>query len=129
MPRGGFRPGAGRKPKPKPVVQTVTEGPEKVDPDGFKADPAWPFGQERPESEEPKPDLSKLTPLEYLLSVMRDSTEEKPRRMQAASLAAPYMHARKAETTKKEDAGKAAKQAATGKFKSAAPPKLVVNNK
>lgn len=117
MPRGGARPGAGRKPtKPKEVKAP------KVDMAGFKTDPSWPFGQQLPEPP-PKQDLSGLTPLDYLLSVMRDELEEKPRRMQAASLAAPFVHAKKGESGKKEDRAAAAKQVA-GRFTPGAPPRL-----
>lgn len=33
-----------------------------------------------------------ITPLEYMLSVMRDTEEESPRRLAAAQAAAPYVH-------------------------------------
>jgi hypothetical protein len=36
----------------------------------------------------------KLTPLDYMLSVMRDETEPLERRLECAMLAAPYMHAK-----------------------------------
>jgi hypothetical protein len=119
MPRGGARPGAGRKPSKSKV-----EKPPKVDKDGFKTDESWPFGQVRPEEPPPPPDLSALTPLDYLLEVMRDPLEEKPRRLQAASLAAPYCHAKKGEGGKKDAKDAAAKQVAS-RFAPAAPPKLV----
>jgi hypothetical protein len=35
-----------------------------------------------------------MTPLEYLLSVMRDEAAGKPERLEAAKAAAPYVHAR-----------------------------------
>lgn len=35
-----------------------------------------------------------LTPLDYMLSVMRDSSAPTPDRMEAAKSAAPYVHAR-----------------------------------
>lgn len=37
---------------------------------------------------------SGLTPLEYMLSVMRDVGEDSPRRLAAAQAAAPYVHAK-----------------------------------
>lgn len=37
---------------------------------------------------------SGLTPLEYMLSVLRDETVPRPERMDAASKAAPYVHSR-----------------------------------
>lgn len=123
MPRGGARPNAGRKPK-KPAA----DRPAKVDSEGFKADPSWPFGQERPAEPEAPPDLSALTPLDYLLSVMRDDSEEKVRRMQAASLAAPYVHAKKGEGGKKDEKAEAAKKVAS-KFTAAAPPLKLVQGR
>ncbi|MDQ0040828.1 terminase small subunit [Variovorax boronicumulans] len=119
MPRGGARPGAGRKPsKPK------AEKAPKVDKDGFKTDESWPFRQVRPPEPPPPADLSALTPLDYLLEVMRDDQEDRSRRMQAASLAAPYCHSKKGEGGKKEERSEAAKRVA-GRFAPAAPPKLV----
>lgn len=122
MPRGGARPGAGRKPK-QPKVNVAP----KVDKDGFKTDAAWPFGQQRPpepEANKPEPELTDITPLDYLLSVMRNSEEDKSRRMQAASIAAPYVHAKAGEGGKKEERNAAAKKVAS-RFAPATPPKLV----
>lgn len=39
-------------------------------------------------------EASGLTPLEYLLSVMRDVGADEQRRVAAANMAAPYVHAR-----------------------------------
>lgn len=119
MPRGGFRPGAGRK--PKAPVETKPNGHTGVD--GFKtedAPPGWPFGQDKPATE-PSGDLS---PLDFLLKVMRDENEDKGRRMQAAIQAAPYLHAKKGEAGKKEQKQKAAEKVA-GRFSASEPPKLV----
>lgn len=126
MPRGGARPGAGRKPKPESEKASAKKrakspaGP-MVDADGFKTDAApknWPFGKEPP----PEPaDLSNLTPLDYLLQVMRDPKEDKARRMSAAQLAAPYVHAKKGEAkTKGEE-----KPQPAGRFTRRQPPQLV----
>lgn len=41
-----------------------------------------------------KVEASGLTPLEYLLSVMRDVALSQPERVDAAKAAAPYVHAR-----------------------------------
>ena len=129
MPRGGARPGAGR-PKKQPTTKTTTAAkkpaakkpdPAKADAEGFKTNPDWPFGQERPD---PPGDLSNLTPLEFLLQVMRDPSEESARRMQAAQLAAPYCHAKMGEGGKKEAKQEAAKKVAS-RFTPSAPPKLV----
>lgn len=132
MPRGGARPGAGR-----PKKQTVEAKPSKkapakaappqVDANGYKDDPKWPFGKQPPQEPEPPPDLSNLMPLDYLLEVMRDPKEERGRRMQAATLAAPYCHPKKGEAGKKEEKAAAAKKIAS-RFSPAAPPKLVAAN-
>lgn len=67
-------------------------------------------------------------PLEFLLSVM-NSAETDPRlRVRAAVAAAQYVHPKRGEGGKKEQAEKAAGDAASGKFKPSAPPRLVVNN-
>lgn len=39
-------------------------------------------------------EASGLTPLQYMLEVMRDETEDRPRRLYAAQMAAPYVHAK-----------------------------------
>lgn len=129
MPRGGARPGAGRPRKQPAAVGAPKKpaaklAPPKVDASGFKDDPNWPFGRQQPE---PPPDLSNLMPLDYLLEVMRDPTEERGRRMQAATLAAPYCHPKKGESGKKEEKAAAAKKIAS-RFSPAAPPKLVAAN-
>lgn len=126
MPRGGARPGAGR-PKKQPAAPTKPAAKKqvlpKLDADGYKTDPNWPFGKQEPE---PPPDLSGLMPLDYLLEVMRDPTEERGRRMQAATLAAPYCHPKRGESSgKKEEAAAKSKAAAAGKFGRREPPKLV----
>lgn len=128
MPRGGSRPGAGRPKKqvvaPEAPVKSPAKKrvPPKVDADGYKTDPNWPFGKQEAG---PQPDLSDLMPLDYLLEVMRDPTEERGRRMQAATLAAPYCHPKKGESSKKDDAAAKTKAAAAGKFGRREPPKLV----
>lgn len=39
-------------------------------------------------------EASGLTPLEYMLQVMRNDEEDSPRRLAAAAAAAPYVHAK-----------------------------------
>lgn len=87
MPRGGFRPGAGR-PKQGETKQDI-------------ADAATAAG---------------LTPLEYMLAVMRDPTATTERRDRMAQAAAPYCHKRAADSapTKKEQAEAAAQTAGQG---------------
>lgn len=153
MPRGGSRPGAGRPRKnpeapakvKKPRAASTKKTAEKgfTAPDGLKTTDApanWPFGVE---PEKPKADVDPenddgltdeqragLSPLDYLLAVMRSPEASKSARMQAAIQAAPYIHAKPAPAAKKEAAKEKAKQAGTGKFKAApAPLKLVAGGK
>lgn len=131
MPRGGARPGAGRpKKQPAEVMSSkkmaAKAAPPEVDANGYKDDSQWPFGKQTPVEPEPPPDLSNLMPLDYLLEVMRDHTEERGRRMQAATLAAPYCHPKKGEAGKKEEKNAAAKKIAS-RFAPAAPPKLAAS--
>lgn len=65
--RGGARKGAGRK--PGSVTQKTREIAERAAAEG-------------------------ITPLEYLLSVVRDEGTDRRERMQAAMAAAPYVHPR-----------------------------------
>lgn len=67
MSRGGARPGSGRKPGTR---------------------------NKRTEEQVEAIAASGLTPLDYMLGVMRDETEEKGRRLDAAKAVAPYCHAR-----------------------------------
>lgn len=142
MPRGGSRPGAGRPKKAVAAVKPAaakktaparkTPAPKKAaeklpstNADGTKPDGGeWsPFGRQAPQTPAQE-DLSELTPLNYMLQVMRDPEEDKARRLQAATLAAPYVHAKKGEGGKKEQKDEAAKKVA-GRFAVATPPKLV----
>jgi hypothetical protein len=79
--RGGFRPGAGR---PK--------GSKNIRPTG------WPVL-----SPEAAAQQSGLTPLAYLLSVMRDPTADPVRRDRAAQVAAAYVHAKPSSRAVEED--------------------------
>ena len=127
MPRGGARPGAGRPKKQtaapaKPAAKK--QALPKLDAEGYKTDPNWPFGKQEPEA---PPDLSGLMPLDFLLEVIRNPEEDKGRRMQAATLAAPYCHPKKGESGKKEEKAAAAKRVAS-RFAPAAPPRLAAAN-
>ena len=66
MSRGGARPGAGRKPGARNMITREAIAKAR---DG-------------------------ITPLDYLLRVMRDESAEEARRVDAARAAAPYCHAR-----------------------------------
>ncbi len=67
MGRGGARPGSGRKPGTR---------------------------NRRTEEQAAAVAATGLTPLEYLLSVMRDEAGDVGKRIDAAKAAAPYVHAR-----------------------------------
>jgi hypothetical protein len=77
MPRGGLRPNAGRK---KGSLNAKTQ---KV------AERCFEEG---------------ITPLEYMLNVMRDPTQEFDTRMDAAKSCAPYMHPKLASVEQKVEA-------------------------
>ena len=65
-----------------------------------------------------------MSPLDYMLHVMRDRKVDSARRDRMAMAAAPFVHIRpgEARTGKKDDAADAAKKAAGGKFGMAPPP-------
>lgn len=87
------------------------------------------------EAEKPKPtfDLGKAIqhtdPKNFLIAAMNDIELGEKLRIDAAKALMPFMHAKKGESGKKEDAAAAAAKAgSSGRFASGAPPKLVVNN-
>lgn len=106
MARGGCRPGSGRKRKTvdgaKPVAEDIRKSAR----------------------------AAKLTPLEYMLTVMNDEEADAARRDRMAQAAAPFCHPRKESVGqgKREAREDDAKEAATGKFATPPAPKLVVNN-
>jgi len=107
MPRGGARPGAGRR------KGSQSKSSEAV--------------EIRLEAK-----AAGLSPLEYMLQVMNDVGAERERRDRMAQAAAPYVHARAGEgdKSKKAEKQKAAEEAAgAGKFGMRQAPKLVVDNK
>jgi phage terminase small subunit len=80
----------------------------------------WPFG-----TAEVKP--GKVSPLEFLLNMVNNPDVDEKIRLQAAAIAAPFVHV-KPVATKKEDAAEAAKKASEGRFAAPlTPPRLVVN--
>ena len=101
MAKGGYRPGAGRpkgsRSKSKAKAETMGD---------IKAAAA----------------SENLTPLEYMLRIMRDPNEDADRRARMAIAAAPFCHARKGERSGKEDKADRAKAAGKGKFAPSAPP-------
>ena len=67
-----------------------------------------------------------MTPLEYMLKVMRDPREDADRRLRCAIAAAPYCHARKGESNGKADKASRAKIAGGGRFAPLKPPLKLV---
>lgn len=96
MPRGGYRPGAGR-----PARETT------------------------PEPETPALGNPALSPLDYLLGVMNDPTAAPERRDRAAIAAAPYVHGKVEATGKKQARQEAAEAAVSrpGRFSPGLPPR------
>jgi len=107
MPRGGSRPGAGRKTKAVSDAIKACEASarKKVNED--------------------------LSPLDFMLAVMRDEEQAHEVRRAMAQAAAPYVHARAGEAAKgkKEEKQDAADAAAKGRFAVPQSPKLVVDNR
>lgn len=83
MPRGGYRPGSGRRPRCADGADTAPRSPD-------------------------------ISPLEYMLAVMRDPAADPVRRDRMAATAAPYCHPRAAEIGKKVKAARAAETAGQG---------------
>ena len=85
------------------------------------------------EEKKPEPvkgEVKKLEPLEYMLKVMNDPTENPDMRARMAVSAAPYRHSRKGEGVgKKQEREDRVKAAGAGKFAPSAPPQLKVINK
>lgn len=113
MPRGGPRPNSGRPRKvetPKAVAIAVAA---KALPQASKAKDKG------------------ASPLDFLLSVMRDEDAEMTDRFRAAIAAAPYVHAKAEaanEGVKAKKLSAANDLAATGKFAARSGPRLVVNS-
>lgn len=103
MARGGPRPGAGRPKGAKTARMDIDDDAQAAE----------------------------MSPLDYMLSVMRNTKADATRRDRMAQAAAPFVHARAeaATPTRKEQAAVAAQDAAsTGTFAPPSGPKLVVNN-
>jgi hypothetical protein len=133
MPRGGARPGAGRKPKAKPVDAAIGASKKPAFTAGgvqtAAAPKDWPFGTKppadpAPEQPKPAPQLeNELDALTYLQRIYRDPTEDPKARFQAAIQAVPYEVAKPGVTGKKAAKDEAAKKAHS-RFAPSAPPKL-----
>jgi hypothetical protein len=151
--RGGYRPGAGRKKgsvKKQPVKAAALPFVSKAEELAVfykgmlerAAQGKKPTEAERKEMTRLAAELAKtyesggenqgkpveeLLPLDYMLKIMNDPSEDKDMRARMAQAAAPYCHARKGEGQgKKDEKDDRAKKAASGKYAPApAPLKLV----
>lgn len=121
---GGYRPGAGRKPRAKVILDVKVPAPE-------------PIPAPEPALEQPK--ITKIDvsvsdclkhkdPKVFLLALMNDYEADIKLRADAAKALMPFMHQKVSEGIKDAKAD-AAKKAAGGKFGAAQPPKLIVNNR
>lgn len=63
-------------------------------------------------------------PLEFLLDVMQGKIDARPEQLKAAIAATQYVHNKRGEGGKRDEAKRDAERAAGGKFAAAAPPKL-----
>lgn len=68
-------------------------------------------------------------PKVFLTAVMNHPSADGKMRIEAAKTLMPFTHSKLAEQGKKVERANAAKEAGAGRFASAQPPKLVVNNK
>jgi len=110
MARGGYRPGSG----PKKGTKYKKKGDKSEKPKRKKG---------IPDDIQAEAATANMTPLDYMLKVMRDLTADIARRDRMASYAAPYCHPRKGEGAgKKQDKDDRAKKAGAGKFGAGAPP-------
>ncbi len=107
MARGGFRPGAGR---PK----TASSGSSKNE-DGFPSDIVR------------AAEKSEMSPLDYMLNVMRNDQADQARRDRMAIAAAPFVHARADVATdgkKAQRQANAEQAASSGKFAASPAPRV-----
>lgn len=101
---GGARPGAGRKPKPKPPA-VVPVDPQIA---------ARMTVAEKREKADEKPAATTTDMLQFLQDVALGRIEAKPMQVRAAIAAVQYTHAKKGEGGKKEAAASKAKEVAAG---------------
>ena len=109
--RGGYRPGSG----PKKGTKYKKRGDNVDKPERKKKSISADIQDEAA--------AANMTPLDYMLMVMRDKGADAARRDRMASYAAPYCHPRQGEGSgKKQDKDDRAKKAGAGKFGAGAPP-------
>lgn len=146
MPRGGYRPGAGRpkgrKDKPKETAFTLKarelaehykalqdKARKGVKPTAAETQRMHTLSAELATALDDRlggteAELEDILPLDLMLRYMRDPREDKEFRVRLATAAAPYIHARKGEagTGKKDQKADMAKEVASGEFSSAIVP-------
>ena len=112
---GGKRAGAGRKPKPKApdAPMAPNGGPASDRPGADAADQAI----------APCDD-----PMEVLIAVMNNPLAAPALRVRSAIAAVQYTHTKRENGGKRDEQQGKAEKVAGGRFKAAAPPKLVVSN-
>ena len=116
---GGARPGAGRKPKPKPPAVVPVEPQIAA---------RMTVAEKREKADEKQAATTTTTTdmLQFLQDVALGRIEAKPMQVRAAIAAVQYTHAKKGEGGKKEAAASKAKEVAAGRFGARpAPLKLV----
>ena len=101
MPRGGFRPGAGRKRGSKTLPEYAQPAPK---------------GASVPSDVMIAARAAQMSPLDYMLAVMRDPEADPIRRDRMAQAAAPFVHVKPGDSPqgKKEQAAHAARTAERG---------------
>jgi hypothetical protein len=141
MPRGGYRPGAGRRPNPDSANQKRLAARAAKQAAGAPAgeavpakDPAWPFGADQAliASEAAAAEIADrktfASPMEFWQHVLADPSASVSAKQAAAYSLAPYVHPKLAPAAKKEDAKNRSKSAAGGKYAAARAPVLAVAN-
>lgn len=118
---GGVRPGAGRKPK----AATEKSANEAVE---VKLEPQ-PRGGALKRKKAVPVEIEPCDMLTLLQRIALGQVDASAGQIRAAIAAVQYTHTKKGDGGKKEEQAGKAKKAGAGKFASAAPPKLVVNNK
>jgi len=137
MPRGGARPGAGRKPNPDSARQRALAKAAAPAggtlPDGTRAPGApanWPFGTVTPSAEVDEapiaaPEKPPESALSFLQSIYRDVARPEKERVFAAIQALPFETAKPAPVGKKAAQDEAARSAGPSKFGAMQAPRLV----
>lgn len=129
---GGARPNSGPKPRPKTTAigevlakTVVAKAAEAKAPAPKAPEPKQP----EPSPQEPEGALvvsDDITPLDFLLTVMRNPMLDDKLRIEAAKTAAQYCHLKKGDGGIKEEKAEKAKKAGQGKFAPAPAPLRMV---